>query len=206
MSANDLLWFNTDTNRRIRIGKMGCEASGRQPYSDEENSYIIDNFSKITQAQMALDIGRPAWSVNARVKKLKALDLLPASSPWRVRPYTEAEDQFIIENRHLLNLHQVGSILGRSAESISYRANQKLGISYVKIGEESPVCKLTNEDIELIRQLADLGLPYPEIAEKFEINRSTVSGICNFYQRLYPSYEDFADSKKRQRSAIDINN
>ena len=53
-----------------------------------------------------------------------------------------------------------------------------------RIGEDHPRAKLTDHDVELIRQLREeFGLAHSEIAVKFEIAKSTVVAICQYQRR-----------------------
>ncbi|KQR90206.1 hypothetical protein ASG35_03065 [Burkholderia sp. Leaf177] len=53
-----------------------------------------------------------------------------------------------------------------------------------RIGEDHQRAKLTNRDVELIRQMREQDrLPYRKIAEIFEISNAAVFGICNHTRR-----------------------
>lgn len=57
-----------------------------------------------------------------------------------------------------------------------------------RLGEDHPRAKLTNADIDLIRELADPQdganpLSYREIAEKFEVSKGTISDIVSCRRR-----------------------
>ena len=57
-----------------------------------------------------------------------------------------------------------------------------------RLGEDHPRAKLTNADIDLIRELADPSdgakpLSHRQIAEKFEISRGTVGDIVSCRRR-----------------------
>ncbi|MBF4426950.1 hypothetical protein, partial [Vibrio anguillarum] len=68
-----------------------------------------------------------------------------------------------------MSFAEVAQVLGRSRDSVKVRAG-KLGVSFRKIAETAPTIKLSNEDIELIRELAEAGLNFCEIARKFEVD------------------------------------
>lgn len=53
------------------------------------------------------------------------------------------------------------------------------------VGEHHHRAKLSDADVELIRNLRDEGLTQCEIAEKFEISKAMVSYIVNFQRRAY---------------------
>ncbi|MCX8567045.1 MAG: hypothetical protein ON057_001772 [Glomeribacter sp. 1016415] len=50
----------------------------------------------------------------------------------------------------------------------------------LRIGESHHMARLTNREVELIRDLHDEGMGYEALAEKFEISRWTVGRICRF--------------------------
>lgn len=53
----------------------------------------------------------------------------------------------------------------------------------VRIGESHQNAKLTDHEVELIRQLHEDGLTYEVIAEKFECSKSTIAMICQYNRR-----------------------
>lgn len=62
---------------------------------------------------------------------------------------------------------------------------RKLGVNEagLRVGEDHPRAMLTDHDVELIRQLADGGMLYRDIARKFDISKFTVGRICRFERR-----------------------
>lgn len=52
-----------------------------------------------------------------------------------------------------------------------------------RIGESHPRAKLTDHEVDLVRELAEQGLPYAEIAAKFEVHRQTVKRIVRCERR-----------------------
>jgi DNA invertase Pin-like site-specific DNA recombinase len=58
-----------------------------------------------------------------------------------------------------------------------------LNANGLRVGEDHHGAKLTNRDVELIRQLRGEGMSYSKLAAKFELSRSTVWGICNYLKR-----------------------
>jgi DNA invertase Pin-like site-specific DNA recombinase len=53
----------------------------------------------------------------------------------------------------------------------------------LRIGEDHPNAKLTDGEVETIRQLNEDGMNYKTIAEKFECSKSTVQMICQHIRR-----------------------
>lgn len=53
----------------------------------------------------------------------------------------------------------------------------------LRVGEGHGGSKLTDHEVELIRQLAEDGMRYSLIAAKFEISKVTVGRICRYERR-----------------------
>lgn len=195
-------FFNIPKEERMVNGSKGALIAGYRPYSKEENDFIIQNYQKIPLTEMARIFGRSAKSVFTRSKKLIRDGLIQNDGTWQKSHYTAEEDAFIIESQNKMSFAQVGQVLGRSRDSVKIRAG-KLGVSYQKVAETSPVVKLSNEDIEFIRELSDSGLNYCQIAEKFDVDNSHIRKICVFESRLYLDKQDLLSTRQRQISAID---
>jgi DNA-binding MarR family transcriptional regulator len=59
----------------------------------------------------------------------------------------------------------------------------------LRIGEDHPNAKLTNGEVETLRQLHEEdGLSYKALAEKFELSKGAVAKICRYERRgQYPA-------------------
>jgi hypothetical protein len=64
------------------------------------------------------------------------------------------------------------------------RKEVRLSVEGQRCGETHPNARLTDHDVELMRQLHEDGMPCSVIAEKFECARTTVSGIVNYSHRI----------------------
>lgn len=53
----------------------------------------------------------------------------------------------------------------------------------LRVGEDHQNAILTNDEVELIRDLRAQGLKYDTIAEKFEVSKSTIAMICRYERR-----------------------
>lgn len=81
------------------------------------------------------------------------------------------------------------------------------------IGESHPRAKLSDHEVDLIRELAEDGMSYQQIAEKFECSRSTVQAIveCRIrastpdrYKQAAPRPDVFkAEVRLNQKTEID---
>lgn len=67
----------------------------------------------------------------------------------------------------------------------------------LRIGEDHPLAKLSDHDVELIRALAEGGMCYAVIAGKFEVSRVTIGRICRF-ERRGQAIADFKVCKEEQ--------
>lgn len=75
-----------------------------------------------------------------------------------------------------LNLHEMrGKVLMKKLVAVNENG--------LRIGEDHHRAKLLDEDVEHIRALAEGGMRYAEIAEKFEISKWMVGRICRFERR-----------------------
>lgn len=50
-------------------------------------------------------------------------------------------------------------------------------------GEAHPRARLTDHEVELIRQLREQGMSLNQLAEKFDSYKSTIKGICDYKRR-----------------------
>lgn len=53
----------------------------------------------------------------------------------------------------------------------------------LRVGQDHQRAKVTNREVELIRQLREDGMSYRVLASKFELSTSTLWAICNFVKR-----------------------
>lgn len=59
----------------------------------------------------------------------------------------------------------------------------------LRIGEDHPNAKLTDAEVEMIRQLHEEGVSYEHLAEKFEVSKWTIGRICRYERRAQvPAY------------------
>lgn len=195
-------FFDIPREERVENGRKGARVAGHEPYSPEDDAYLIEHYQKIPFTHMAKTLGRSAHSVYVRSKKLIRDGLITNDQRWKKSHYTQEEDAFIIACQDKMSFAEVGQVLDRSRESVKIRAG-KLGVSYRKIAETAPNSKLSNEDIELMRQLAESGMNYCEIARKFEVDSSHARKVCTFETRLYVDKQDYLSHQVRQLDAID---
>jgi len=74
-------------------------------------------------------------------------------------------------------------ILLRNWRDVRTTGRTERGNGY-RVGETHHNAKLSDDDVELIRQLHEKGMQCSEIAKKFYCARSTISDIANYKQRV----------------------
>lgn len=99
------------------------------------------------------------------------------------RLWTDAEVQFLRANAHRLKAKDIGVALGRTGRSVSGKS-RLLGLDAVKRGKYNWSCTISDEDIELCRQLHDEGIAQNVIADKMEISIQHVNHVVNYRSRL----------------------
>ena len=97
--------------------------------------------------------------------------------------YTASEDRFIKKHGSHMTAEAIGEAIGRTARSVAQRAFI-LKVDMRKRGTSNVNGKLTDEDVELMRQLRDDGMRIREIAEKFDIHYSTASRTVNYLEHV----------------------
>ncbi len=146
----------------------------KHPYSDNEKQIILNNWNKLSAREIALITGRSTHSVQ---QKAKSLGLA------KYRHFTPAQIEFIRINKSTLTAEEIGRFIGRSKQAVLYIAG-RTGISLKKLGENNRKAKLSDQDIDYIRELReDYGLTLKSIADKFEVHEGTVSKICSYKAR-----------------------
>ncbi len=97
--------------------------------------------------------------------------------------FSDNEDEVIRQNADCMTSTQIGKLLGRSGESIKCRA-RRIGVKLQKLGENHHNAVYSNDEIELVRLLADDGsLTIKQIAEKMEIGSDYTAQIVSFRAR-----------------------
>ncbi|WP_375751575.1 hypothetical protein [Vibrio sp. HN007] len=99
-------------------------------------------------------------------------------------PWSNDEVKFLKRNAQLLTAKQIANKLTRTEVSVKSKA-RKLGICLQKHGENHPLAKVSNHDVELCRQLEEAGLRPYQIAEKMEMDYSHVQCILKYRTRCY---------------------
>jgi hypothetical protein len=89
-------------------------------FTEEDDKFILDNFDKMTDTEIALQLGKPMKSIVYR-----RLIVLGRKKVDR-RNFTEEEDQFIIDNFHKMTDIAIARTLNRSLISVTHHRNRIL--------------------------------------------------------------------------------
>lgn len=71
------------------------------------------------------------------------------------------------------------------------------------VGEGHPGAKLTDNDVRLIRELADSGMRYKDIAAKFDVTRGCVGRIARFERRWQQPTRYVPIGRTRRQRQVD---
>lgn len=97
--------------------------------------------------------------------------------------WTEEEDIYLLAHAKTHTGAEIATALNRSKQAV-YHRSKKLNANMVKRGIHHWAGKLTDEDVDLIRELHEDGMGVMEIANKFDVSHGHVSDICQYMQRV----------------------
>lgn len=130
-----------------------------KPWTAADITFLVANYRSMTPAEIAQRMGRTASSVKNQANKSGC-----------ARPHwSEQELHFLRTHAATMTSRQIAKHLGRSQRSIIGAAYMHR-ISLYKCGDNYPSVKFCDEDVLLIRALADAGVRNADIARKFEIS------------------------------------
>jgi len=153
-----------------------CKARGFTLWTKDEDNFLKTNSTMSTSNLAARLGGRSKSAIRSRCNKLGI---------FRQKRYSLAEVDFIRKNHSRLSTKEIAKKLGRSHDAI-YRKIRSMGFYKGFLnGDRHPQSKLTDDDVELIRQLKESGLSCKIIADKFDVSRSQIERICAYSARAY---------------------
>jgi len=129
-------------------------------YTEEDESYLIDNFINKSNKELANELDR---SLDGIVQKLKELGLVRR----KMNPYTSEEKKYILENIRTKTLSQIAEYLGRSQGGISKYVS-KHRIKKTRKKKKTYLEKIDKDVIPFFSK----GDNYYEIIERMKINDS----------------------------------
>jgi len=107
-------------SRMIALKNRPKRRRSKYNFTEEDDKFILDNFYKITDSEMALQLGKPIKSIVYR-----RLIVLGKKKVNR-RNFTEEENQFIIDNFKKMTDTAIAKVLNRSLISITHHRNRVL--------------------------------------------------------------------------------
>lgn len=63
------------------------------------------------------------------------------------------------------------------------KKKRAMGAARYRRGDEHPGAALTDAEVDLVRELNESGWSYSALADKFEVSKSTIAGICQCRRR-----------------------
>ncbi|WP_192890641.1 helix-turn-helix domain-containing protein [Vibrio bathopelagicus] len=105
----------------------------------------------------------------------------------RRKPYSPRDKDYIRKHHATKSYKQIAKDLGRSYGGVR-RFAAKMGLEH-NCGESHRLCKFSDNDIELMRQLHDDGCSVIDIALKMEAHYDYVSSVVNYKSRAYISVQ-----------------
>ncbi|EPT9730488.1 TPA: hypothetical protein PX800_003781 [Vibrio cholerae] len=170
------LYSFVPTERRKAVGMKLVKRNGQRCWNSAELSRLKALYDEgLTSEDIASLLGRSSNAVRLKLSRL--------SYTSKYHCYTIQEDAYIRKYYGFKSLSEIAEHLGVSVSSLVDRATKALGLKNRYCGENSPSCKLSDEDVEFIRQLHEEGLACSSIAEKFEVSPSYVNVLVNFKSR-----------------------
>lgn len=169
------------------IGTPGkCPAHFRA-WTQEENELLIKLYPSMTNRQIAVVMGRGVSAINCRASLLRDMGCLP----YKQTRLTPEQCRFIRDNQRKMTVNEVADAIGVSRDVVDSKI-RTMNISYRKYGDEHPLKKYPDSDVELIRQLRDeYNLTFTKIGEKFDLSRQ----VCRY---LYARRQTTTDAIARE--------
>jgi len=118
-----LIFKELGIKRRSRLAALKNRPKRRKSkynFAEEDDIFILNNFDKLTDSEMSLQLGKPIKSIVYR--RLVALGKKKVNR----RNFTEEEDQFIIDNFEKMTDIALAKALSRSLISITHHRNRIL--------------------------------------------------------------------------------
>ncbi len=146
-------------------------------WTEEEAKFLADNYGHMTLMEMSASLNRTFNSVKTKVHRM-------GLSSGKIKKWTREELNFLEQNAHKMMAKDIAVHLGRSTGSVLGKGTH-CGIVFT-----SYRIHYSDEDVALCRALHKEGLPLKEIAEKMEVNISTLRSS------LYQSHNGYRSHVK----------
>lgn len=151
----------------------------RAPFwSDDEVRQLMQLVGTAMPAEIAKAIGRTTHAVIDYCHRRH----ISLATKKVLKPWTDEELRQLRSLAGTMGQKEVAALLGRTRRSVSCKA-MKHGISFPFTGMCNHRAKYSDEDVELCRQLFEVGVSRKDIAEKMEIPYQTVVDILLYRTR-----------------------
>ncbi|EJV8546863.1 AsnC family protein [Salmonella enterica] len=151
-------------------------------WTQAEDEQLMGLYATLTIDNIATRLNRTRYAVYARASLLR--QRYPERLSYKAAPFSQREDAFIRQHARTMTCQQMADCLGRSADTIRYRAGL-IGASLAKCGDLLPRTRFPDSDVKLIRALRDdlhpRRLTFREIGEKFDVSGARARNI--YYHR-----------------------
>ncbi|KLW25403.1 MULTISPECIES: hypothetical protein [Enterobacter cloacae complex] len=155
--------------QKVRKGlSKSCVQKTYKPWNEQDKAFVAANYRSMTPKAIALALGRTESSIKNQAHKAGV-----ASPRW-----SEEDLNFMRKNAAKMTIRQFAAHFNKSMSCISSVAHIRK-ISLFKAGDDFFSTKHSDEDVLLIRQLAESGLSYSEIGKKFEISAPFAHQLAN---------------------------
>lgn len=164
--------------KRVKVARKNLIAKGWALWTPEFDLMLESFYADgIKIKDIAYLLNRSLDSVNNRISTL----FLDYKYPRKHR-FSAQEIEYIRSNFGKITAKQIAIDLNVTYRVVYHKA-WKMGLAGYSKGENHPRSKISDEDVELCRQLYDEGLRISVIAEKMELKQAFVSHICHYKVR-----------------------
>ncbi|MCW8336371.1 hypothetical protein [Vibrio paucivorans] len=171
--------FFVSHERRVEIGKSLAQYNGFRVWSDEDLSTLKRLYIQgMPLDEIAVFMGRSLSSIRCKSSRLSLSTLAP-----RRHKFTQAEDRFIKKNYGKISTSDIAQALALPISTVRERATRRLNLKCCYHGEANPASTISDDEVELIRQLHDAGMGPTEISRKMELSLTHTKCILNYQAR-----------------------
>lgn len=73
-------------------------------------------------------------------------------------------------------------------------------VARTRVGESHPAAKISDREVDIIRELHERGVSYETISEAWCVSKSTIAGICQYRRRAATPdrYQEAGKWKKKR--------
>lgn len=165
--------FTVSHERRVSGGRSSAIRKGYKLWTDERNEQLTQMYlDGLPVADIAQSLGRSVGAIRVQLLKLPV-------PPRRRIDFTRSEESYIRRYYGIKSVCSIAAYLRRDPSSIMSKAS-KLGLGRRYFGSNHHCSKLSDHEVELVRQLYDEGLSINAIAHKMEVQWRAIDQIVNY--------------------------